>query len=128
MKNTHRLILGITAVAILAMGIVVLAGNGFGESNGGYQNQLGSASVCLCEASRDADGDGIPNGQDPDWTCPLDGTGYQGGAGGGYDSGSNAECPSYGSGNGVGDCGTCLGANRLGSGYGFGSARGCPRQ
>ncbi len=25
----------------------------------------------------DDDGDGIPNGQDPDWTPPLDGTGYQ---------------------------------------------------
>ncbi len=26
---------------------------------------------------RDADGDGIPNCQDPDWTRPQDGTGYQ---------------------------------------------------
>jgi len=26
---------------------------------------------------RDADGDGIPNGLDEDWTRPLDGTGYQ---------------------------------------------------
>jgi hypothetical protein len=25
----------------------------------------------------DDDGDGIPNGQDADWTAPLDGTGYQ---------------------------------------------------
>lgn len=25
----------------------------------------------------DHDGDGIPNGQDPDWIRPLDGTGYQ---------------------------------------------------
>lgn len=25
----------------------------------------------------DADGDGIPNGLDPDWVRPLDGTGYQ---------------------------------------------------
>jgi hypothetical protein len=26
---------------------------------------------------RDADGDGIPNGLDDDWTRPLDGTGHQ---------------------------------------------------
>lgn len=26
---------------------------------------------------RDHDGDGIPNGKDPDWVPPLDGTGYQ---------------------------------------------------
>jgi type II secretory pathway pseudopilin PulG len=29
------------------------------------------------DLARDADGDGIPNGQDPDWTRPKDGTGYQ---------------------------------------------------
>ena len=28
---------------------------------------------------RDHDGDGIPNGQDPDWEKPQDGTGYQDG-------------------------------------------------
>jgi len=31
----------------------------------------------ICDIARDADGDGIPNGQDPDWTKPLDGTGYK---------------------------------------------------
>ena len=29
------------------------------------------------DLARDADGDGIPNGQDPDWTKPLDGSGYK---------------------------------------------------
>ncbi|OGD23383.1 MAG: hypothetical protein A2Y70_00460, partial [Candidatus Aminicenantes bacterium RBG_13_64_14] len=29
------------------------------------------------DVARDADGDGIPNGQDPDWTRPLDGSGYK---------------------------------------------------
>jgi type II secretory pathway pseudopilin PulG len=29
------------------------------------------------DLARDADGDGIPNGQDPDWTKPEDGTGYK---------------------------------------------------
>jgi hypothetical protein len=29
------------------------------------------------DLARDHDGDGIPNGQDPDWAAPKDGTGYQ---------------------------------------------------
>lgn len=29
------------------------------------------------DLAKDADGDGIPNGQDPDWVRPLDGTGYK---------------------------------------------------
>ncbi len=124
MKNSWKVMTGLAVV--LAAGIVVLAGNGFGESNWGDQSQAGSASACLCEASRDADGDGIPNAQDPDWTRPLDGTGYQGGAGCGC--GLNTECPFYGSGNGAGDCGACSGANRLGQGDGFGPSAGCPRR
>ena len=127
MKNTWKLMAGLAAVAILAAGIVALAGNGFGGNNGGYQSQAGSGSTCPCEASRDADGDGIPNAQDPDWTRPLDGTGYQCGAGGGCDSGLSARCAFYGS-NGVGDCGACPGANHLGQGYGFGSSADCPRR
>ncbi len=43
----------------------------FGENpedgRGGYAYQI----------EADADGDGIPNGQDPDWQPPKDGTGYQ---------------------------------------------------
>jgi hypothetical protein len=127
-KNTWRLMAGLAAVAILAAGIVVLAENGFGENNWGNQSEPESASSCLCEASRDADGDGIPNGQDPDWTCPLDGTGYQGSAACGCNSGSNVECPFYGNSKGAGDCGACPGENRFGSDYGFGSSAGCPRQ
>ena len=29
------------------------------------------------DLAKDADGDGIPNGQDPDWVKPEDGTGYK---------------------------------------------------
>ena len=29
------------------------------------------------DLARDHDGDGIPNGQDPDWAAPKDGTGYK---------------------------------------------------
>jgi len=31
----------------------------------------------ICDGLRDHDNDGIPNGQDPDWTKPKDGTGNQ---------------------------------------------------
>ena len=31
----------------------------------------------ICDGLRDHDNDGIPNGQDPDWTKPQDGTGNQ---------------------------------------------------
>ena len=37
------------------------------EAKAGYAYQL----------ARDADGDGIPNGQDPDWVKPQDGTGLK---------------------------------------------------
>lgn len=33
------------------------------------------------DLARDADGDGVPNCQDPDWTRPLDGSGYRAQAG-----------------------------------------------
>ncbi len=35
------------------------------------------------DLSRDADNDGVPNCQDPDWVAPQDGTGYKGGQGAG---------------------------------------------
>ena len=31
----------------------------------------------ICDFARDHDNDGIPNGQDPDWTRPKDGTGFK---------------------------------------------------
>jgi len=31
----------------------------------------------ICDAFRDHDNDGIPNGQDADWQAPKDGTGYK---------------------------------------------------
>jgi hypothetical protein len=40
------------------------------------------------DLARDADGDGIPNGQDPDWVKPQDGTGYLGGNGKGGGGGA----------------------------------------
>jgi len=74
--------LGATAGGATAMA----AGFGHGAADGPQaQNQwtgpaeFGNGS---CDGGQyllqaDADGDGIPNGQDPDWVPPLDGTGYQ---------------------------------------------------
>jgi len=46
----------------------------------------------ICDAIRDHDNDGIPNGQDADWKAPQDGTGYKGPArtpaGGGIGNGA----------------------------------------
>lgn len=39
---------------------------------------------------RDHDNDGIPNGQDPDWARPKDGTGYKSGNGRGAQGGAAA--------------------------------------
>jgi hypothetical protein len=50
------------------------------------QNKKGAGSAASADVAkegyayqlaRDDDGDGIPNGQDPDWTKPGDGTGYK---------------------------------------------------
>jgi hypothetical protein len=117
MKNTWRLMAGLATVAVLAVGIVVFAGNGFGVNHWGGQSQTGSASICPCEASRDADGDGIPNAQDPDWTRPLDGTGYQGDGECGCAGGLSVGYPFYGGGHAT-----------EGNGFGFGSITGCPRR
>jgi len=42
------------------------------------------------DLARDADGDGVPNCQDPDWTRPLDGSGYKAQAGKGAGKGTTA--------------------------------------
>ncbi len=42
----------------------------------------------ICDGLRDHDNDGIPNGQDPDWTKPQDGTGNQFKKGNGDKSGN----------------------------------------
>lgn len=72
----------LAAVSLLAVGVVAIAGNGFGE-NAEWSAPASDAGDCgLREAGdcalneRDADGDGICNAQDPDWVRPADGTGY----------------------------------------------------
>lgn len=74
--------------AVMAMlgagagGATVMAA-GFGHGAPGEAHSLDQwTGTCSGGASgeplmADDDGDGIPNGQDADWTAPLDGTGYQ---------------------------------------------------
>ena len=56
-----------------------------------YQNRLmfvDEDGDGICDGLRDHDNDGIPNGQDPDWTRPNDGTGNQFKKGNGNQSGN----------------------------------------
>ncbi|MCI0512246.1 hypothetical protein L0128_03445 [candidate division KSB1 bacterium] len=48
--------------------------SGLGQYGPGFIDEDGDG---ICDYYQDADGDGIPNCQDPDWTKPLNGTGNQ---------------------------------------------------
>jgi len=74
MKKMRNWIVGLTLISLMAAGLVAVAGNGFGASST-WEPAGAQASSCALEA-RDADGDGIPNSEDADWTRPFDGTGY----------------------------------------------------
>lgn len=73
MNTVKNWIVGLTTVALLGVGVVALAGNGFGGSESTAPLQA-AAGTCLNE--RDHDGDGILNVDDEDWARPLDGNGY----------------------------------------------------
>ena len=113
MSRMKNWMVALALVSLLAVGVVALAGNGFGTTAG-----LGTpiaTGPCACDL--DDDGDGVPNSVDPDWVRPLDGSGY--GRGAGYGLGMSADRPLNGTGygaqqgggqnNGLGTCdGTCL--------------------
>lgn len=90
MNKMRNWMVGLTVVALLAVGVVALAGNGFGgtaaASRTPFQANAGNAALC----DQDADGDGIVNAEDSDWVRPLDGTGFgaQHGGGAGLRDGS----------------------------------------
>jgi len=72
-----RIILSALAVlAIAAFGSPVFAqtdgSGGFGYMVGGFLDENGDG---FNDLAPDADGDGIPNGVDPDYAPPMDGTG-----------------------------------------------------
>jgi hypothetical protein len=106
----NRWIVGLTILALLAVGGVALAGGGFsGRSTGDRATcpEAGGNAVCTV----DDDGDGIVNSEDPDWVCPEDGSGCEDGAGTclGLSAnrpldGSGAKCAGVGQGQRVGGC------------------------
>ena len=85
MTRTKTLVIGMLVLTLLVFGLVALAGNGVGK--GGYSEQSGTG---IYAQERDSDGDGILNCNDPDWTRPLDGTGYGQGAQHRYGNGARA--------------------------------------
>jgi len=89
MNKIRNYIIGLTLVSLLAVGLMAAAGTGFGGSTL-FEPQNAATSDCGLN-ERDADGDGILNSEDSDWTRPLDGSGYgdrMGGAGQGPRDGS----------------------------------------
>jgi len=80
MSKTRNWIVGLTIVSLLAVGVLALAGSGFGGGAADWALQSASPGECRHDA-RDADGDGVPNADDLDWTCPQDGSGCNGAGG-----------------------------------------------
>ena len=100
MNRIRNLIVGITIVSLLAVGVVAVAGNGFGSSENWDQRQAAAGDCDLSE--QDTDGDGTPNCDDADFVRPLNGSG-------------NGECQGYGQN---------LSGNRPMDGSGFGARQG----
>jgi len=113
MNKIRNLIVGLTLVSLLAVGVVAVAGNGFGASTT-FEPQKAATGDCNLN-ERDSDGDGILNSEDADWARPMDGSGYgerMGGAGNGLRDGSGFGVRQgggmgQGTGSGVRD-GSCL--------------------
>ena len=84
--RTKTLILALLAISLLAIGVFAMA-HGFGRNDPGDWHCSGPTEDCPYGAERDADGDGIVNCADEDWSRPLDGSGYGQSAGYGLQSG-----------------------------------------
>jgi hypothetical protein len=112
-RDLKKWIVGLMAVALLAAGVLVLAGNGLGRGAPESTESCPAATGGnLCD--QDSDGDGVVNSEDPDWVCPANETGCGGGS---------ATCQSLtvnGSFGGTGFVGSC----GRGFGRGFGGCRG----
>lgn len=84
-----------TTAAILSLGLSLLGPGAFAQTKKNvFKNKVATSSALkvqfqdencdgLNDLARDHDNDGIPNGQDPDWTRPKDGSGYKAGLGNG---------------------------------------------
>ena len=98
MNKIKNLVVGLTIVSLLAVGVVAVAGNGFGASESWAPQQAATGDCDLNE--RDFDGDGILNSEDSDWVRPMDGSGY--GVSQGNAQGLSGDRPMDGSGYGAG--------------------------
>ena len=75
MKKIKTVVISILTVSIFVVGLAAFAGNGYGSDSAvPAANQTNEAR--LYQNQYDADGDGILNCEDDDWTAPMDGTGY----------------------------------------------------
>jgi len=71
-----KMVTGALVISLLAVGLVVLAENGFGGKGSDDWSAARATGECTQLSERDADGDGIANCDDLDWVRPLDGSGY----------------------------------------------------
>ncbi|MGD9546249.1 MAG: hypothetical protein AB7V45_01755 [Candidatus Krumholzibacteriia bacterium] len=78
MKTTLTILLSLLLVGILAGGALAQSGPGSGD---GVCNFIDEDGDGFNDLAPDADGDGIPNGLDPDYVKPEDGTGSRHGWG-----------------------------------------------
>jgi len=79
MKRTLTILAVLAAMALWSGGVLAqTTGHGFGVC--GFVDENGDG---FNDLAPDADGDGIPNGMDPDYVRPLDGSGQRFGFGGG---------------------------------------------
>jgi len=113
MNKIRNWMVGLAVVSLLAVGVVAVAGNGFGAS-ADWEPQQAAGDCDLHE--QDADGDGTPNCEDPDWVRPTDGSGY--GECQGYGRNLFESRPMDGSG-----FGARQGGGGMGNGIGGGSCR-----
>ncbi len=97
MNKMRNWMVGLTIVSLLAVGVIAVAGNGFGASAISEPPRAATRDCNLTE--RDTDGDGILNCDDPDWVPPLDGSGY--GESKGYGQNLSGNRPQDGSGFGA---------------------------
>ena len=68
----------LTSLLMVLMAAVGVNAQGFGPGDGTGECQfIDEDGDGFNDLAPDADGDGIPNGQDPDWVKPEDGTGNQ---------------------------------------------------
>ena len=107
MNKIRTLIVGLAIASLLAVGVVAVAGSGFGASTS-WEPQQAATGDCDLHA-RDTDGDGILNSEDADWVRPMNGSGYGKSEGGGQGNFENRPVDGFGYG------------ARQGGGQGYGS-------